>query len=453
MHGGDFSAASIKGIQNPVTAILALIIFILMFAAISMHWLHETAAALLGAVAVLFITYVGGWFDPSLRMIDFDEAMTFVDWNVIFLIMGMMIFVAVLAETNVFKWAAFRIYRLSRGRTWLLVAALIVLAGVTSAFLNDVTTILLLVPLSIQIAVAIGIHPFLIVIPEVLASNIGGAATLIGDPPSTIVGSHIELGFGEYMLNMLPIAVLGMVILLLAYRLIYRKAFSQAKGSLSPELVKQLESESELREKKILYKAIIVGVFTFGFFFFADSFDHMPASVVALAGAAILIAWVRPDMHHMIRQVDWTTLIFFISIFIVVGSLQASGVISWIASWVAVLAGDSADKASMLITWISGAASAIFANIPYTVAALPVADYLYQTIPGASDNLILYWSLILGADFGGNATFLGSAPNIVAVGLLAQAGYRLSFGRFARDGVPITVLTLIAASIYLLVVY
>lgn len=449
----SFSSAVVEGIQNPLTAILALVIFVLMFAAISMHWLHETAAALLGAVAVLLITYVGGFFEPSLRMIDFESAMTFVDWNVIFLIMGMMIFVAVLAETNVFRWAAIRIYRMSRGRTWLLVAALIVLAGVTSAFLNDVTTILLLVPLSIQIAVAIGIHPFLIVIPEVLASNIGGAATLIGDPPSTIVGSHIELGFGEYMLNMLPVAVLGMVVLLVTYRLIYRKEFSQAKNTLSEDLAKQLESESHLREQPTLYKAIVVGLLTFSLFFIGDCFDHMPPSVVALAGAALLIAWVRPDMHSMIRQVDWTTLIFFISIFIVVGALQASGVITWIASWVAVLAGESIHTASMLVTWVSGAASAVFANIPYTVAALPVADYLFETIPGASDSLVLYWSLVLGADFGGNATFLGSAPNIVAVGLLAQAGYRLSFGRFARDGVPITVLTLLVASIYLLVVY
>jgi Na+/H+ antiporter NhaD/arsenite permease-like protein len=372
---------------------------------------------------------------------------------VIFLIMGMMIFVAVLAETNVFRWAAFHIYHLSRGRTWLLVATLMVLAGVTSAFLNNVTTILLLVPMSIEIAIAIGISPFLIVIPEVLASNIGGAATLIGDPPSTIVGSHIEMGFGEYMLNMLPIAVLGMIVLLVTYRLIYRKEFGKAKNTLSEDLMKQLKSESQLLAKPTLYKAIAVGILTFSLFFIADYFDHMPPSVVALAGAALLIAWVRPDMQHMIRQVDWTTLIFFISIFIVVGALEASGVMTWIASWVAVFAGESVYTASMLVTWVSGAASAVFENIPYTVAALPVADYLYESIPGASENLIIYWSLILGADFGGNATFIGSAPNIVAVGLLGQAGYRLTFGRFAKDGVPITILTLIVASIYLLVVY
>ena len=179
----------------------------------------------------------------------------------------------------------------------------------------------------------------------------------------------------------------------------------------------------------------------------------MPPSVVALSGAALLIAWVRPQMHDMMREVDWTTLLFFIGLFIVVGAMDATGGIGWAASRIAVLAGRSADLAAMLTIWISGVASAIVANIPFTVAALPVADFLTQTIPAAADSGIVYWALILGADLGGNATYLGSAPNIVAVGLLAQAGYRLSFGRFVRDGFTVTVVTLLLSSIYLILRY
>jgi len=174
---------------------------------------------------------------------------------------------------------------------------------------------------------------------------------------------------------------------------------------------------------------------------------------VALTGATLLILWVRPDMHHMLREVDWTTLIFFIGLFVVVGGLEATGAIGWLASRIQILAGESVNIATMMTTWISGIVSAIVANIPFTVAALPIADVLSASLPNAATSRVIYWALILGADLGGNATYLGSAPNIVAVGLLAQAGFRLSFGRFARDGVPVTILTLALASLWLLLRY
>lgn len=434
-------------------ALIATAIFILVFIAISFHLLHETAAALLGASAVLLISYIWGTRNPSMVLLKFDEAMQFVDWNVIILILGMMIFMAILAETNVFRWLAYRLFSISRGRTWLLVVGLVSLTGITSAFLNDVTAILLIVPLSIQIALAIDIHPFAIVIPEVMASNIGGAATLIGDPPSTIVGSHIGLGFTEYLVNMAPIAIICMISLIGIIRLQYRQEFSREHHKISDSLLERLARESVISERRTLKKALIIGLLTFVLFFLGDRFSQMPPSVSALAGAALLIAWVRPQMHHMLREVDWTTLLFFIGLFVIVGAMDATGAIGWAASRIALLAGQSADLAALLTIWISGAASAIVANIPFTVAALPVADLLSQTIPAAADSGIVYWALVLGADLGGNATYLGSAPNIVAVGLLAQAGYRLSFGRFLRDGLPVTFVTLLLSSIYLILRY
>ncbi len=434
-------------------AILSAVVFLLVFIAISFQLLHETAAALLGAVTIFLITYIGGSSNPALRILPFEEAMIFVDWNVVFLILGMMIFMAVLAETNVFRWLAYRLFSIARGRSWLLAAALVCLTGLTSAFLNDVTAILLLVPLSIQIALAIDLHPFAIVIPEIMASNIGGAATLIGDPPSTIVGSHIGLGFAEYFLNMAPIAIVCMIALLFITRRLYQSEFTKESRTISGALIERLELESSITNRRILYKSLFIGLLTFILFFVGDRFNQMPPSVVALTGAAMLIAWVRPDMHRMLREVDWTTLLFFIGLFVVVGAMDATGAIGWAASRIAVLAGQSADLAAMLTIWISGFASAIVANIPFTVAALPVADFLSQTIPAAADSQIVYWALILGADLGGNATYLGSAPNIVALGLLAQAGYRLTFSRFVRDGLPVTVVTLLLSSIYLILRY
>ncbi len=428
-------------------------IFLLVFIAISFHLLHETAAALLGAAAVLLISYIWGTFDPQMQMISFEEAMLFVDWNVIFLIMGMMILVAVLAETNVFRWTAFKLYKASRGNVWRMLVSLLLLTAITSALLNDVTVILLLVPLSIQIALAMDIHPFLLVIPEVLVSNIGGAATLIGNPPSTIVGSHIGVSFLNYMLNMAPIALICIVALFIVVRVQYREELGKTKDEIQSSLLERLETESVLRNHATLRKALLMLLFTFILFFISDVFSNLPPGVVAISGAALLLAWVRPDMHRMLREVDWTTLLFFIGLFIVVGAMDATGAISWVASRIAVLAGESANLAAMLTIWISGFASAIVANIPFTVAALPVADFLTQTIPAAADSGIVYWSLILGADLGGNATILGSAPNIVAVGLLAQAGYRLSFGRFVRDGLPVTIVTLLLSSLYLIIRY
>jgi Na+/H+ antiporter NhaD/arsenite permease-like protein len=423
-------------------AFIATGIFILVITAISLRLLHETAAALLGAIAVLMMTYIGGMFNPDLRILTFDEAMVFVDWNVIFLIMGMMIFMAILAETNVFKWMALHLYQYAKGNTWLLVVMLVTF-----------TAILLLVPLSIQLAVAIGLNPLAIVIAEVLASNIGGAATLIGDPPSTIVGSHIGISFGEYLVNMAPVAILCMVALVVINRFQYRQEYGGGRKTISRSLVEKLRAESGIVNRATLYKALIVGMFMFILFFIADFLNHMPPGVVALSGAAILIVWVRPDMHSMLHEVDWTTLIFFICLFIVVGGMEATGAIGWLATRILLLAGDSITRATLLVTWVSGIASGIVANIPFTVAILPVVDFLSANLPGAAESRILDWALILGADLGGNSTYLGSAPNIVAVGLLAQAGYRMTFGRFMRDGVPVTIVTLIIASIWLLLRY
>jgi len=398
-------------------------IFLLVFAAISLRWMHETAAALLGAAAVWLVHYIGGTFFPSLHIINFEESMAFVDWNVIWLIMGMMIFMAMFSETGAINWIAFRTFRLAKGNAWLLVMSLAILTGVLSSFLNNVTAILLLVPLSIEIA-----------------------------QPSTIVGSHLGLGFVEYLVNMAPIAILCMIPLLIIISFLYKREFAGAEEQFSPALVAQLEADSHITDFPLLRKSGLVGLLMMILFFTGDYFGGIPPSVVALSGAAILVAWVRPDIHRMLREVNWTTLIFFIGIFVIVGGLKATGVITWTARIIGALAGNNLKMATVLMVWIPGVASGIVDNIPFTVASLPIADFLTSTISGA-ENMILYWALILGADLGGNATILGSAPNIVAVGLLGQAGYRLSFGRFMRDGVPVTIATLLLATIWLLTRY
>jgi len=414
--------------------------------------MHETAAALLGAVAVWLVHYIGGTFFSSLQIIDFDQAMAFVDWNVIFLILGMMIFMAMFSETGIFRWLAFRAFCLARGNAWLLGLILILLTGVTSSFLNNVTALLLLVPLSIQIAETVGIHPFTYVIPEVLAANVGGASTIIGDPPSTIVGLHLGLGFFEYAIEAAPVIVVSLLVVVGLSAWLNRRELAGAKRRLSPALVAQMETGARISDLPLLRKAGLVGLVTLFLFFAGELFD-LPPSVGAMTGATLLIAWVRPDMQRMMREVDWTTLFFFIGIFIIVGGVEQAGVIDWLAHGIARLAGHSLSLATILMVWTSGVVSGIVDNIPFTIAALPIADLLSTTIPAAKGSPALYWALIFGADFGGNMTYLGGAGNIVAVGLLAQAGYRMRFGRFMRDGILVTVATLLVATVWLLIRY
>jgi len=440
-----------SGILSPAF-LITLGIFLFVLLAIGLRWMHETTAALLGAVLVWLVHYVGGTFFPSLHIIGFEESMAFVDWNVIFLILGMMIFMAMFSETGIFRWLAYQAFRLTGGNVWLLGLILMLLTGVTSSFLNNVTAMLLLVPLTIQIAETVGIHPFTYVIPEVMAANIGGAATLIGDPPSTIVGSYLGLGFFEYAIQAAPVVAVSLLVLLGLAAWLYRRELAGAKKRPSPALVRQLEAGARITDVPLLRKASVVGLVTLALFLIADLFG-LPPSVTAMVGATWLIVWVRPDMHRMMREVDWRTLFFFIGIFVLVGGVEKAGIIEWIAQAIGQMAGDSTTLATILMVWVSGTVSGIVDNIPFTVAALPVADLLSTTIPAVKGSQVLYWALILGADLGGNLTYVGGAANIVAVGLLAQAGYRMSFGRFMRDGALVTVATLGVATVWLLIRY
>ena len=438
--------------RDPISFFVTVVIFLFVLAAIGFRWMHETSAALLGAVAMWLAHYVGGTFFPALKIIDFDEAMAFVDWNVIFLTLGMMIFMAMFSETGVLRWLAFRAFRLARGKAWLLGLILVLLTGVTSSLLNNVTAMLLLVPLSIQIAEAVKVHPFTYVIPEVMAANIGGAATIIGDPPSTIVGSALGLGFFQYAVQAATVVVVSLLLLVGLTGWIYRHDLAGARKGASEGLIRQLEAGAKITDPKLLRKAGVVGAATLILFFIGELF-RLPASVIAMAGAVSLIVWVRPDMQRMLREVDWTTLFFFIGIFVVVGGLEKAGVIEWMALAIGKVAGGNRSLATVLMVWVSGGVSGVVDNIPFTVAALPIAAELSETIEAVKGSPVLYWALILGADLGSNLTYVGGAANIVAVGLLAQAGYRMSFGRFVRDGAVVTACTLLAATVWLLIRY
>jgi Na+/H+ antiporter NhaD/arsenite permease-like protein len=441
---------SLPRVYNPAFFI-ATGIFVLVFGFISLNVLHETVAAFLGAAAMFAVSYFVGTFDSDFWIVGFHNAIDFIDFDVIFLLMTMMIFMAVMSRTGVFHWLAYQTFRIGRGDAFLVMAILVSVTGLTSAVLNDTTVMLLMAPVSIQIALALDMHPAAIVVPEVLASNIGGAATLIGTPPNTIIGSRVGLSFNQFLSNMFPISVMGMVILIGMARWLYRSEFERETETPSDELIAQLESGAKISDPVLLRKSLLLFGVTMILFFVEDIFA-MPPAVVAILGSGALLLWVRPDVGEMLRDVDWTTLVFFMSLFMMVGGVQQVGLIQLIAETVKQMAGDDLLLATMLLVWVSAAASAFVANIPYTAAIVPVTVFLTQTIPGAGDN-VLYWALALGAGLGGNATYIGSAPNIVAMGVLDRAGYRLSFGDFSRVGVPITFATLVVPTVWIIIRY
>ncbi|MCD6289932.1 MAG: ArsB/NhaD family transporter, partial [Anaerolineae bacterium] len=430
---------------------VTLIIFLLSFIAISFRLLHETVAAMGGATLLLAVSYLLGSHWPSFYILSFDEAMHHIDFDVIFLILGLMIFVAITGSTGVFQWMAYSAYRASRGNAWTLAVILILITASASAFLNNVTIMLLIAPVTVEIALMMGVNPLAFLIPETLASNIGGTATLIGDPPNTLIGSYAHLTFASFLTNLAPIVVLLIAVFIGITWLLYREEYARAQRTHPEELEAHVWKGSRISDPGLLRKSIVMAAVTLVLFFLGDALE-MPPAVAALIGSVGLMLWARPSIHDMIQEVDWTTLLFFMSLFILVGALEDVGAIQIIAEFIGRVAGDNLSLAVILILWLPALGSAVTENIPFAAAMLPVAGYLTQTIPGAS-NHVLYWALALGTDLGGNATTIGAAANIVTAGIAERAGYTLSFKRFARVGVPVTLVMLTISTLYLLLRY
>ncbi|HEY64808.1 MAG TPA: ArsB/NhaD family transporter [Caldilineae bacterium] len=430
---------------------VTLIIFLLTFIAISFRLLHETLAAMGGATLLLAITYLPGSYDPDWHIISFERAMHHIDFDVIFLILGLMIFVAITGRTGVFQWMAYTAYRASRGNAWALVAILILTTAVTSAFLNNVTIMLLIAPVTVEIALMMGINPLALLVPETLASNIGGTATLIGDPPNTLIGSYAHLSFASFLTNLGPLVIVLTLLFVGIAWFLYRAEYRKARTNQREVLEAHLAEAGRIEDPVLLRKAGIMAVVTLVLFFLGDLLQ-MPPAVAALIGAVGLMIWAQPSVHDMVQEVDWTTLLFFMSLFILVGALEDIGAIQLIAEGIGRVAGDNLSLAVLLILWIPALGSAVTENIPFAAAMLPVAGYLTQTIPGA-DNNVIYWALALGTDLGGNATTIGAAANIVTAGIAERAGYPLSFKTFAKIGVPATLLILVVSTLYLMVRY
>jgi len=431
-----------------IASFVLLVVYIL----IAAELMHRTLAAFLGAALILFITYTAGTFDKNYFILSFEDAMRAIDLNVIFLLMGMMVIVGVLKKTGLFQWMAYKSYALARGNIFILSFILQIITAVTSAFLDNVTTMLLMIPVTIEIAVTLKINPLTLLIPEVFASNVGGAATLIGDPPNILIGSYAKLTFAQFVINLALVCSICLAITSLWYLWWYKKGYLAAEVKDVGRTIEYLKSEYKITDKKLTVMGLGVLAFVI-FLFIVHGVLHMEPSVAALVGAMVLLAISRVDIVEMLEhEVEWPTLVFFIALFMVIAGAEETGLIQIIAEWVKDLSGGNLTAAIILVLWVSAIASAFIDNIPFTATMLPIIAFLNQTIPGAESG-VLWWSLALGACLGGNGTMIGASANVVTVGLVEKAGYHISFLAYMKACWWPMMITVIIAMVYLLIAY
>ncbi|MFO8037023.1 MAG: SLC13 family permease [Anaerolineales bacterium] len=425
---------------------IATAIFLGVLILIATGYLHNTLATFAGASLILAISYLGPPLKDGLFIFGFHQALEYIDWNVIFLVMGMMIVIAVVENTGIFRWLAYFAYRISQERMWVLLTVLMLITGVASAFLDNVTTMLLMTPITVQIAIALGISPIALLMPEIFASNVIGVSTLIGTPTNIIIGSFAQITFSDFLTNLTPGVLLAFAGLVLYSWLSYRSELSSAKTE-SKALLDKLEERAKITNPENLRKAGLVGTGMLLLFIFGERFHLLPA-VTALLGASMLLVWIKPDVEEMIEAVDWTTLVFFMSLFIVVGAIQEVGLISFIASAMGNLVGESLVLTMMTVTWMSALFSMVVANIPFTTAMLPVVAFLSTTVPGA-DNKVLYYCLSVGAAMGGNGSLIGASANMITAGIAQRAGYKITYGYFLKKGFPALLITVLLSMLWL----
>ena len=431
---------------------IALIVFIAVYVLIAFEILHRTLAAFLGATLVLVITHTFGHFDEAYNILTWDQALHSVDWNVIFLLMGMMIIVGVLKGSGVFQWFAYKSFQVARGNIFLLSVVLVIVTAVCSAFLDNVTTMLLLTPVTLEIALILRVSPFVFLMPEIIASNFGGTATLIGDPPNIMIGSYAGLTFNDFVINLAPVVIGVMVAQIIYNKFVYGADYHRAKVEDVPKMISFLKEKYKITDSKLLYLggAVLLGVIAL---FVLHGMFHMEVSVAALFGAALILLLCKMDIVEMLeKEIEWPSLVFFMMLFIVVGAAEHTGILQVLADWIKDICQGRLWVAIIVILWVSGIASAIVDNIPYTATMLPIIAFLNKAIPGAESG-VLWWALALGACFGGNGTIIGASANVVTTGIAEKAGYKITFGQFVKEAAPITVVSLIISTVFLLLAY
>ncbi len=439
----------------------AAVIFVLTFVAIVSEKVHKTKVALFAAALMIALPIVSQ--EEAFHSSEFG-----IDYNVVFLLISMMILVNIISRTGIFEWAAIRAAKMGRGRPMAIMVIFALLTAVASAFLDNVTTVLLIAPVTLLIADELDVDPIPFLLTEVIASNIGGTATLIGDPPNIIIASKADLTFIDFIYHLTPAVIVIMAAFLFSIRVLFGKRLKVAEDK--RQRILAMDERTMIKDATLAKKSLIVLGLTLVGFMLHGSLGLEPATV-ALLGASTLLLISRGDPHKVLADVEWTTIFFFIGLFIVVGGIVKVGVIRDVSHELIKVThptDTSMKTTTFTLLWASAALSSIVDNIPYVATMSPLVLDMANTVfhGGAADSAALppetlhhsvimpvWWALALGSCLGGNGTAIGASANVVTIGIAARSGIKISFARFLLFGFPVMVMTLVISHVYLLLRY
>ena len=426
------------------SAFIPIIVFLVVYIAITFDLVNKAAAALAG-VGVLVVSHV----------LTEHQAVEFIDFETLMLLTGMMILVSLIKQSGFFTIISVRIAEFTKGNPVKILCLFSVVTALMSAFLDNVTTVLIVIPIIIELTRGMGLNPKNYVLSQAIISNVGGAATLIGDPPNVIIGSKVGLSFNQFIVNLTPVIIPIFIIVLGYIWYINRVEFKPINTSMvklvSVELLLEkirFEFSNVRVDQNLMIKSIACLMLAI-LLFVTQTLTGMAPGVVALGMAMILLIISKANVEHVLEEVEWSTLLFFTGLFILVGALEEYGVIDWIAHNVFMNIGDNPYVIVLMVLWVSGIASGFLDNIPFTITMIPIIQLMLESNP--IPNNILWWALALGACLGGNITMIGSSANIISVGIAKKYGVEISFIDFMKKGLIITLISLVLSSVYLLI--
>jgi Na+/H+ antiporter NhaD/arsenite permease-like protein len=413
--------------------IISLTVFVATFALIVSEKINRTVAAMLGAMILLVI-----------KIITQENAVEFIDYTTVGVLVGMMIIVSIIKRTGLFEYLAIKMAKLSKGDPMKIIIVFGIMTAVLSAFLDNVTTILLMIPVTLVISRLLKINPIPFIMVEVLSSNIGGTATLIGDPPNIMIGSEAGIGFLDFIVNLAPVILVILITTVYTMRFIYKNEL-KVEQNLKNGIMK-LDEFSAITDKLLLIKSLFVlGLVILGFFMHEQL--GYESSIVALTGATLLLLISGVELDEILVEIEWPTIFFFIALFTIVGTLEEVGVISIMAKAIVGLTKGNLLLTGLIILWASAILSAFLDNIPFVATMIPLIKGM-GAISGMN-IMPLWWALSLGACLGGNGTLIGASVNVVTVSIMEKEGYKITFKDFLKIGFPMMLLSIVISTIYL----
>ena len=414
--------------------ISVVLLFAASFAGILAGKVHRAIFAMLGAVLMVLLGL-------GLNFYSQEEALRSIDFNTLALLFGMMVIVAVLRRTGYFEYIAILTAKRTKGNPWILLVSLGTITTVASLFLDNVTTVILMAPVTVLIAGILGVSAIPLLMGEALLANTGGVATLVGDPPNILIGSAANLSFMDFVVNLGPIVLVAWFVTLVLIRLLFRKEMAEVPSNV--EALEALDEHEALKDRVSANKVLIILAAVVLLFFLHNTL-HLQAGLVALMGAAAALIWLQPDLEKVMEGIEWPILLFFAALFVIVGGIEASGLLALAGESLTGLSAQDLILVGVALLWGSAIASALIDNIPFTIAMIPIIQSLEQ--PGL-DITPLWWALALGAGFGGNATPIGSTANIVVVSVSEKTKHPITARVWLRNGLPIMFATCVVATI------